>query len=68
MQDPESLKRFLLEEDIGELPSEEEVWAVPEPRRDATLESGMRSTQAMHTPAREQKPSRSISLARLIVT
>lgn len=46
MQDSESLKRFLLKEDIGELPGEEEVWEVPEPRRDNTLERGMRRTQA----------------------
>lgn len=46
MQDSESLKRFLLKEDIGELPGEEEVWEVPEPRRDNTLERGIRSTQA----------------------
>ena len=46
MQDSESLKRFLLKEDIGELPDEEDVWEVPEPRTDNTLERGMRSTRA----------------------
>lgn len=46
LQDLGSLKRFLLKEDIGDLPSEEEVWEVPEPARDIYVEKGMRSMQA----------------------
>uniref|UniRef100_A0A3Q2Y8U5 Wu:fj29h11 n=1 Tax=Hippocampus comes TaxID=109280 RepID=A0A3Q2Y8U5_HIPCM len=37
--DPAALKRFLIKEDIRELPSEEEQWEVPEPPRpEVTLE------------------------------
>ncbi|XP_077406198.1 uncharacterized protein LOC144038026 isoform X2 [Vanacampus margaritifer] len=39
LNDPASLKRFLVKEDIRELPSEEEQWEVPEPPRpEVTLE------------------------------
>ncbi|XP_051926916.1 uncharacterized protein wu:fj29h11 isoform X2 [Hippocampus zosterae] len=39
LSDPAALKRFLIKEDIRELPSEEEQWEVPEPPRpEVTLE------------------------------
>lgn len=44
MQDPGSLKRFLLKEDIKDLPGEEELWEVPEPPNpELNLERGMQS-------------------------
>ncbi|XP_054612764.1 uncharacterized protein wu:fj29h11 isoform X2 [Dunckerocampus dactyliophorus] len=39
LSDPGALKRFLMKEDIRELPSEQELWEVPEPPRpEVTLE------------------------------
>lgn len=47
VQDPASLKTFLHKEDIRELPSDEEVWEVPEPPRpDINLERGTEGTQS----------------------
>ncbi|XP_056911618.1 uncharacterized protein wu:fj29h11 isoform X2 [Takifugu flavidus] len=50
MDDSESLKQFLLKEDIGELPSEEEVWEVPEPTRDNNLEKVLSRSYSSHAP------------------
>ncbi|XP_049615652.1 uncharacterized protein wu:fj29h11 isoform X2 [Syngnathus scovelli] len=42
LSDPAALKRFLIKEDIRELPSEEERWEVPEPPRpEVTLEKAI---------------------------
>lgn len=47
LQDHESLKRFLGKEDIRELPSEEELWEVPEPPKpEMNLERG---TESLYT-------------------
>lgn len=45
MQDPRALKRFLAKEEIRELPSEEELWEVPEPPKpDIPPERGTEDT------------------------
>lgn len=45
MQDPRALKRFFAKEEIRELPSEEELWEVPEPHKpDIPPERGTEDT------------------------
>ncbi|TKS90196.1 hypothetical protein D9C73_024327 [Collichthys lucidus] len=54
--DSESLKRFLLKEDIRELPSDEEVWEVPEPPKpDMSLERVL-SRSYSPTSTQEEPP------------
>ncbi|KAM3591779.1 uncharacterized protein V6R79_007248 [Siganus canaliculatus] len=58
LSDPGSLRRFLLKEDLGELPSEEEVWEVPEPPKpEMTLERVLSRT--VSSSAAPEEPPRS---------
>ena len=69
LQDSESLKRFLLKEDIKELPSEEEVWEVPEPTRpDNALERGTGGKQSVFPHTAHTSPTSSLHLSKTIIT
>nr|XP_046232573.1 protein NO VEIN isoform X2 [Scatophagus argus] len=59
LSDSGSLKRFLLKEDIRELPDEEEVWEVPEPPKlDLNLERVLsRSYSSSSTPEEPSRPA-----------
>ncbi|XP_056285066.1 uncharacterized protein wu:fj29h11 isoform X2 [Pseudoliparis swirei] len=59
LDDHESLKRFLGKEDIRELPSEEELWEVPEPPKpEMNLERGLsRSYSSISSPEEQSRPA-----------
>ncbi|XP_044034429.1 protein NO VEIN isoform X2 [Siniperca chuatsi] len=59
LNDPGSLKRFLLKEDIRELPSEEELWEVPEPPKpDINLERMLsRNYSSISSPEEPSRPA-----------
>ncbi|XP_031729731.1 protein NO VEIN isoform X1 [Anarrhichthys ocellatus] len=59
LNDQGSLKRFLGKEDIRELPSEEELWEVPEPPKpEMNLERGLsRSYSSISSPEEPSRPA-----------
>ncbi|XP_035522155.1 protein NO VEIN isoform X1 [Morone saxatilis] len=59
LNDPASLKRFLLKEDIRDLPSEEEVWEVPEPPKpEINLDRALsRSYSSISSPEEPTHPA-----------
>ncbi|XP_023128613.2 uncharacterized protein wu:fj29h11 isoform X1 [Amphiprion ocellaris] len=59
LNDPRDLKRFLIKEDIRELPSEEEQWEVPEPPKpEVTLDRVLsRSYSSISSPEEASRPA-----------
>nr|XP_040032429.1 protein NO VEIN isoform X2 [Gasterosteus aculeatus aculeatus] len=59
LNDHESLMRFLAKEDVRELPSEEELWKVPEPpKAEMNLERGLsRSYSSISSPEEPARPA-----------
>ncbi|XP_061561757.1 uncharacterized protein wu:fj29h11 isoform X5 [Phycodurus eques] len=68
LSDPAALKRFLIKEDIRELPSEEEQWEVPEPPRpEVTLErTPSRCPTSTNSPGESARPGQQDGEATLI--
>ncbi|XP_041818606.1 protein NO VEIN isoform X2 [Chelmon rostratus] len=66
--DSGSLKRYLLKEDIRELPSEEELWEVPEPSKpDINLERVLsRSYSSISSPEEPSRPAQEVGEPTLV--